>query len=145
MVKISIAVCNLPFNLWNHDTFDLIGKKRKGLLEVDRRTKSFENLFEARLKLRGYECEFLPAILELEMAEFSVKVRLKPLSRPVRKKEDHRQWIFQQDFSGGSSGGSGKDEKSEGTGMTRGKDDRARQIVQRVMSWNQRGARQSAE
>ncbi|GMP62863.1 hypothetical protein CsSME_00024801 [Camellia sinensis var. sinensis] len=113
-----VVVCDLPFSLWNHDTFDLIGKK----------TQSFENLFEARLKVRGYECGFLPVILELEVAGFSIKVRLKPLSRSVRKKEDHRQWICRQDFLGSPSGGSGKDEKLEGTGLIRGKHDRTRQL-----------------
>ncbi|GMP92133.1 hypothetical protein CsSME_00042487 [Camellia sinensis var. sinensis] len=48
-----IAICDLPFNLWNHRTFELIGKKCGGLLEIDCRTKSFDNLFEARVKESG--------------------------------------------------------------------------------------------
>lgn len=47
-----VAICDLPFHLWSKSTFEMIGSKCGGLIEVDRRTSNFENLFQARLKGR---------------------------------------------------------------------------------------------
>ncbi|KAI7989503.1 hypothetical protein LOK49_LG13G01535 [Camellia lanceoleosa] len=86
-----ISICDLPFNLWKDRVFEWIGSKCGGLIEVDRRTIYFGNLFEARLKVRGYGNGFLPAKLHVQFDEISVVVRLKALSKPVGRWEVHRQ------------------------------------------------------
>ncbi|CAL5381112.1 unnamed protein product [Camellia sinensis] len=47
--------------------FQIIGEKCGGLLEVDRRTIALDNLFEARLKVRGFDSSFLLAFMEVKM------------------------------------------------------------------------------
>ena len=71
-----------------------------GLLEVDKRTRTFGNLFEARLKVRGYGNGFLPATVHVQLDDISIVVRLEALSKPVGKREVHRQWRFQPEFLG---------------------------------------------
>ncbi|CAL5381210.1 unnamed protein product [Camellia sinensis] len=50
-----------------HRVFQIIGEKCGGLLEVDRRTIALDNLFEARLKVRGFDSSFLLAFMEVKM------------------------------------------------------------------------------
>ncbi|KAI8024097.1 hypothetical protein LOK49_LG03G01334 [Camellia lanceoleosa] len=114
-----VAICDLPFYLWNEEIFKAIGMKCGGLLEVDRRTTNFTNLFEARLKVRGFDSGFLPSMVEIMTSEASINVRLKPLSRPIRRRELSRPWIFRQDASVSSVGGR-RDEKYEGSARIRG-------------------------
>lgn len=82
-----IAICNLPFNLWNDMPFERIGASYGGLLEVDNKTKNFENLFEARLKVRGSDSEFLPSTIEVTTGVGLITVRVKPLSKPFKRRE----------------------------------------------------------
>ncbi|KAI8027750.1 hypothetical protein LOK49_LG02G03124 [Camellia lanceoleosa] len=89
-----ISVCDLPFNLWKDRVFEWIGSKCGGLIEVDRRTRNFGNLFEARLKVKGFGNGFLPANLHVQIDEISVVVRLKALSKPVGRRKFYRQWRF---------------------------------------------------
>ncbi|KAI7997096.1 Serine/threonine-protein kinase Nek3 [Camellia lanceoleosa] len=112
-----VAVCDLPFHLWNEETFETIRLKCGGLLEVDCRTSNFTNLFEARMKVRGFDSGFLPATVEVMTGEASLRVRLKPLSRPIRRREMSRPWILRQDTLDSSAGGRG-DEKFEGSVRT---------------------------
>ncbi|KAI7992518.1 hypothetical protein LOK49_LG12G01475 [Camellia lanceoleosa] len=119
-----ISVCDLPFNLWNKRVFEWIGSKCGGLLEVDRRTRNFENLFEARLKVRGCGNGFLPAIVHVQLEEISVIVRLEALSKPIGRREVHRQGRWSGDFSAGEEEG----EESQETGSTRGKREMRRQM-----------------
>ena len=49
-----IGVDGLPLNLWNLDTFQLIGEACGGLLEVARETKDQSFLMFAKLKVKGH-------------------------------------------------------------------------------------------
>ncbi|KAI7984035.1 hypothetical protein LOK49_LG15G02659 [Camellia lanceoleosa] len=65
------------------EVFQYIGQRCGGLLEVNRRTVSLDNLFEVRLKVRGFDCGFLLPFLEVKVGGRSSIVRLRPLSKPV--------------------------------------------------------------
>ncbi|CAL5350478.1 unnamed protein product [Camellia sinensis] len=106
-----ITVCDLLFTLWNEKIFHYIGKKCGGLLEVDRRTVSLENLFEVRLKVRGFDSGFLPVCMEIKEGDRSSMVRLKPLSKSVRHNGEVWPTIFRQQFSGESFVGDEEDER----------------------------------
>lgn len=60
----SLFVCDLPFNLWNDMAFERIRKMCGGVIDVDCGTNSFGNLFETRLKVRGFDNGFLPTTIE---------------------------------------------------------------------------------
>ncbi|XP_028076036.1 uncharacterized protein LOC114278219 [Camellia sinensis] len=122
-----ISVCDLPFNFWNNRVFEWIRSKCGGLLEVDSRTRNFENLFEARLKVRGYGNGFLPANVHVKLEEISVIVRLKALSKAAGRREIHRQGRFSGDFSAGEEEG----EESQETGSTRGGREMRKQLGDR--------------
>ncbi|GMP84160.1 hypothetical protein CsSME_00037788 [Camellia sinensis var. sinensis] len=106
-----ITVCDLPFTLWNEKVFHYLGKKYGGLLEVDRRTVSLENLFEVRLKVRGFDSGFLPVCMEIKEGDRSSMVRLKPLSKSVGHNGEVWPTIFRQQFSGESFVGDEEDEE----------------------------------
>ncbi|KAI8016670.1 hypothetical protein LOK49_LG05G01071 [Camellia lanceoleosa] len=115
---------DLPFDFWKDRVFEWIGSKCGGLIEVDRRTRNFGNLFEARLKVRGYGNGFLPAKLHVQLDGISVVVRLKALSKLVGRREVRRRWSF----SGEPSTGEGEDEEPQGTSSTRGSQKMRRQL-----------------
>ncbi|KAI8001948.1 hypothetical protein LOK49_LG09G01948 [Camellia lanceoleosa] len=115
-----VAICDLPFKLWNTRIFEQIGAKCGGLLAVDRRTKTFENLFEARLKVKGSNSGFLPSTVEVSTDEGAVTVRVKTLTKAVKCRGGHRQWSFWQRLSSELRSGGKEGDKVEGTDGTRG-------------------------
>lgn len=115
-----IAVCDLPFTLWNEQVFQYIGQRCGGLLEVDRRTVSLDNLFEVRLKVKGFDCGFLLAVLEVKVGGRSSMVRLRPLSKPGRRQVEVWPKMFQQESSGVPFAGDREDEGARRPGWTRG-------------------------
>ncbi|KAI7989550.1 hypothetical protein LOK49_LG13G00050 [Camellia lanceoleosa] len=62
-----VSICDLPFSFWTNTVFEWIGMKCGGLLEVDSRTKSFRNLFEARLKVKGIGNGFLSTTIDVQV------------------------------------------------------------------------------
>ncbi|CAL5428717.1 unnamed protein product [Camellia sinensis] len=113
-----IAICDLPFNLWNISIFEQIGRKCGGLLEVDNRTKKFENLFEVRLKVRGLDSGFLPSTLEISTDHGVITVRVKGISKFFSRREGHRNWDLQRKVPSEIGVGGGGDEEPKGTAGT---------------------------
>ncbi|KAM7473628.1 hypothetical protein LguiB_020871 [Lonicera macranthoides] len=58
-----INIHGLPTNWWTEKVFQVIGERCGGLLEVDNRTKKFQNLLMARIKVRGNSNGFIPATM----------------------------------------------------------------------------------
>ncbi|GMP58042.1 hypothetical protein CsSME_00021858 [Camellia sinensis var. sinensis] len=91
-----------------------------GLLEVDKRTMTFGNLFEARLKVKGLRNGFLPTTIDVQLDGSSAVVRLNALTKSSGRREIHRQWWCRPDlgdFSIGEGGGEG----SQATAKTHGR------------------------
>lgn len=55
---------DLPLQLWNMRTFELIGSKCGGLIQVDR-TINREQLFTAKMNVRRKESGFIPAEIDV--------------------------------------------------------------------------------
>ncbi|KAM7518028.1 hypothetical protein LguiB_016990 [Lonicera macranthoides] len=56
-----INIHGLPANWWTEKAFQTIGERCGGLIQVDARTKTFQNLLMARIKVRGNHNGFIPA------------------------------------------------------------------------------------
>ncbi|GMQ07580.1 hypothetical protein CsSME_00051717 [Camellia sinensis var. sinensis] len=100
--------------------FEWIGTKCGGLLEVDSRTRSFRNLFEARLKVKGIGNGFLSTTIDVQVEGVSAAVRLKALTKPSGRREVHRQWSFQpvsDDSSTGERRSKGMEVRSQAGGL----------------------------
>ncbi|CAL5379590.1 unnamed protein product [Camellia sinensis] len=100
-----------------HRVFQIIGEKCGGLLEVDRRTIALDNLFEARLKVRGFDSGFLPAFMEVKVEGRSSMVCLKSLSKTVRRQVETWPKVFRPAPSSDPIAG---DMEVDGSGRTRG-------------------------
>ncbi|CAL5379278.1 unnamed protein product [Camellia sinensis] len=100
-----------------HRVFQIIEEKCGGLLEVDRRTIALDNLFEARLKVRGFDSGFLPAFMEVKVEGRSSMVRLKSLSKTVRRQVETWPKVFRPAPSGDPIA---NDMEADGSGRTRG-------------------------
>ena len=66
----------MPLNLWNLDTFKLIGEACGGLLEVARETNDQSFLMYAKLKVKCHNSRFLDPIVEIPCAEEIIHVGL---------------------------------------------------------------------
>ncbi|CAL5381126.1 unnamed protein product [Camellia sinensis] len=100
-----------------HRVFQIIEKKCGGLLEVDRRTIALDNLFEARLKVTGFDSGFLPACMVVKVEGRSSMVRLKSLSKTVRRQVETWPKVFRPAPSGDPIA---DDMEADGSGRTRG-------------------------
>ncbi|CAL5381192.1 unnamed protein product [Camellia sinensis] len=67
LMMLRLLVPNFSSEHCYTEVFQIIGEKCGGLLEVDRRTIALDNLFEARLKVRGFDSSFLLAFMEVKM------------------------------------------------------------------------------
>ncbi|KAI8012629.1 Pentatricopeptide repeat-containing protein [Camellia lanceoleosa] len=112
-----IAVCDLPFSLWNDQVFQIMGDKCGGLVEVDRRTIALDNLFEARLKVRGFDSGFMPAFMEVKVEGRSAMVRLKALSKTARRQVKEWPKVFRPVSTADPIVA---DMEADGSGRTRG-------------------------
>lgn len=71
-----IGVDGLPLNLWNLDTFKLIGEACGGLLEVSKETVDQSFLRFAKLKVKGQQNGFLDPIVEIPCEDVIIHVGL---------------------------------------------------------------------
>ncbi|CAL5381200.1 unnamed protein product [Camellia sinensis] len=100
LMMLRLLVPNFSSEHCYTEVFQIIGEKCGGLLEVDRRTIALDNLFEARLKVRGFDSSFLLAFMEVKMEGRSSMVRLKSLSKTVRRQVETWPKVFRPAPSG---------------------------------------------
>ncbi|KAM7522630.1 hypothetical protein LguiA_012532 [Lonicera macranthoides] len=62
-----INIQGLPVAWWNEKVFRKIGERCRGLIEIDKRTRDFQNLLEAKIKVKGNHNGFIQALLQVQM------------------------------------------------------------------------------
>lgn len=107
-----LAVKGLPLSWWSSKFFKQIGDICGGLIEVDKRTKNFKSLYEARIKVRENESGFLPEWVKLTEGEQSYIVHIQPLSPAIQslniiKREQQFQSFCEKRISGAAEWSSG--------------------------------------
>ncbi|KAI7998464.1 hypothetical protein LOK49_LG10G01106 [Camellia lanceoleosa] len=84
---------NRGVSFWTNTVFEWIGTKCGGLLEVDSRTRSFINLFEARLKVKSIGNGFLWTTIDAQVEGVSL-LRLKALTKPMEDGGSPKNGVF---------------------------------------------------
>ena len=110
-----IRVDGLPLNLWNLDTFKLIGEACGGLLEVARETSEQTFLMYAKLKVKGHMSGFLDPIVGIPCEDEIVHVGLFSLS-PNKIHEIYSSAITRAILARNGNGGDSRSKQS-GNGL----------------------------
>ncbi|KAM7489698.1 hypothetical protein LguiB_027182 [Lonicera macranthoides] len=76
-----IEVEDLPLRWWTSEVFEAIGSKCGGLIQIHQRTEKMQQLFKARLKIKGNPTGFIPSEIDMEVGEEEFTVRLRAISK----------------------------------------------------------------
>lgn len=97
-----IAIEGLRFHLWRWEVFSRIADNFGGLIEVDRQTLFLDNLFNAKIKVKGLKECFLSNFLDIQIGNKKYMVCVWPLrhlSNNSFKPIFNRNW-WSKDFYG---------------------------------------------
>lgn len=76
-----IAIEGLPFHFWREEVFRKIAENVGGLVKIDRQTRLLDNLFQARIKVKGAEKCISQAYLDVQLGDSKFTLRVWPLSK----------------------------------------------------------------
>ena len=76
-----IEVEDLPLRWWTKEIFEVIGAKCGGLIQIHHRTEKMQQIFKAKLKVKGNPTGFIPSEIDIEVGEEEFTVRLRAISR----------------------------------------------------------------
>lgn len=72
---------DIPLKWWTKEIFQEIGDRYGGLLDINHRTDSMQQLFSAKIKVRGIESGFIPAEMDMGIGDDKFTIKLKIVSK----------------------------------------------------------------